>query len=111
MARSRRACPERSRGNPGDAYWQMFFEVFQPQTTNQINKVTSSDRSVPGFPATQHWTGPRVRLSVRERRMKCDNATKFHRKSGVAKWRDLQFNGPPMEMFFGRGTRSPPILL
>ena len=28
-------------------------------------------RSVPGFPATLHWTGPRVRLSVRERRMKC----------------------------------------
>jgi hypothetical protein len=47
------------------------------------------DRSVPGFPATQHWTRPRVRLSVRERRMKCTNATKFHRKSGGAKWRDL----------------------
>jgi hypothetical protein len=26
----------------------------------------------------------------KEGRMKCDNATKFHRKSGVAKWRDLQ---------------------
>jgi hypothetical protein len=25
-----------------------------------------------------------VRLSVRERRMKCTNATKFHRKSGGA---------------------------
>jgi hypothetical protein len=25
--------------------------------------------------------------------MKCINATKFHRKSGGAKWRDLQFNG------------------
>jgi hypothetical protein len=23
--------------------------------------------------------------------MKCDNATKFHRKSGVAEWRDLRF--------------------
>jgi hypothetical protein len=62
--------------------------------------------------------------------MKCDNATKFHRKSGgaqwrdllfiirivesewkrhpplchpdrsVAKWRDLQFYGPLLEMFF-----------
>jgi hypothetical protein len=42
------------------------------------------DRSVPGFPATLHWTSPRVRLSVRERRMKCTNATKFHRKSGGA---------------------------
>ncbi len=42
------------------------------------------DRSVPGFPATLHWAGPRVRLSLRERRMKCTNATKFHRKSGGA---------------------------
>jgi hypothetical protein len=87
------------------------------------------DRSVPGFPATVHWTRPRVRLSVRERRMKCTNATNFHRKSGgaqwrdllfilriiesewkrrpplchpdrsVAKWRDLQFSGPLLEMF------------
>ena len=48
------------------------------------------DRSVPGFPATLHWTRPRMRLSVRERRMKCTNATKFHRKSGVAKRRDLR---------------------
>jgi hypothetical protein len=32
--------------------------------------------------------------------MKCTNATKFHRKSGVAKWRDLQFYGPVLEMFF-----------
>jgi hypothetical protein len=27
----------------------------------------------------------------KEGRMKCTNATKFHRKSGVAKWRDLLF--------------------
>jgi hypothetical protein len=58
------------------------------------------DRSVPGFPATLHRTGPRVRLSVRERRMKCNNATKFHRKSGGAQWRDLQFRRPLLEMFF-----------
>jgi hypothetical protein len=30
--------------------------------------------------------------------MKCTSATKFHRKSGVAKWRDLQFSGPSVEM-------------
>jgi hypothetical protein len=41
-----------------------------------------------------------VRLSVRERRMKCTNATKFHRKSGVAKWRDLRFVGTPLGNFF-----------
>jgi hypothetical protein len=31
--------------------------------------------------------------------MKCTNATKFHRKSGGAEWRDLQFKGPILEMF------------
>jgi hypothetical protein len=35
------------------------------------------DRSVPGFPATQHWTRQRVRLSAKERRMKRVNATNF----------------------------------
>jgi hypothetical protein len=35
----------------------------------------------------------------KEGRMNCDNATKSNRKSGVAQWRDLQFNGPVLEMF------------
>jgi hypothetical protein len=34
--------------------------------------------------------------------MDCDNATKSNRKSGVAQWRDLQFRGPVLEMFFYR---------
>jgi hypothetical protein len=34
--------------------------------------------------------------------MKRTNATKFHRKSGGAERRDLQFNGPILEMFFDR---------
>jgi hypothetical protein len=38
---------------------------FPPQTRNKSN-VTSSDRSVPGFPATQRWTWPRVGLSVKK---------------------------------------------
>jgi hypothetical protein len=42
---ARRACPERSRGNPGDACWPLRFEAFQPQTTGEIKKVTSSERS------------------------------------------------------------------
>src|ERR1700691_4503449 len=66
------------------------------------------DRSVPGFPATLHWTGPRVRLSVRERRMKCTNATKFHRKSGVAQWRDLQCAPRASRIF---RTKSKPLSL
>jgi hypothetical protein len=31
--------------------------------------------------------------------MKCDNATKFNRKSGGAEWRDLQFSRLFLEMF------------
>jgi hypothetical protein len=40
------------------------------------------DRSVPEFPATQHWTRPRMRLSLKERRIMFANATNFNRKSG-----------------------------
>jgi hypothetical protein len=58
--------------------------------------------SRPGFPATQHWTKPRVRLSLKERRITFANATKFNRKSGGAQPRDLQFSGPLLEMFFDR---------
>jgi hypothetical protein len=35
----------------------------------------------------------------KERRMKFSEATTFYRKSGVAKWRDLRFCRPPLEMF------------
>jgi hypothetical protein len=38
MARSRRACPERSRGNPGDACWQMLLRAFRPQTATEDKK-------------------------------------------------------------------------
>jgi hypothetical protein len=37
-----------------------------------------------GFPATLHWTQPRVRFSVGENRMKSVNANKINRKSGEA---------------------------
>jgi putative ABC transport system permease protein len=43
MARSRRACPERSRGNPGNASWQMLLGAFRPQTTTGVKKVTNSE--------------------------------------------------------------------
>ena len=35
-----------------------------------------------------------------ERRMKFAGAIKFHRKSGGAEWRDLQFSGPLLEKTF-----------
>jgi hypothetical protein len=41
-------------------------------------------RASPGFPATLHWTQPRVRFSVGENRMKSVNANKINRKSGKA---------------------------
>ena len=41
--------------------------------------------SRPGFPAVRHWTRLRVRLSLKERRMRSVNATGFHRKSGGTK--------------------------
>ena len=56
----------------------------------QPSPVCHSDRSEPEFPASLHWTGPRVRLSLKERRMTFDNATNFYRKFGVAEGRGLQ---------------------
>src|ERR1700722_19744263 len=47
MARSRRACPERSRRNPGDACWQMLLGAFRPQTTGEEKKITTSEGSGP----------------------------------------------------------------
>src|ERR1700677_1148312 len=41
---------------------------------------------------------PRVRLSVRESRMKLANATNLDRKSGVAQWRDLRFLSPVLTL-------------
>ena len=56
----------------------------------QPSPICHPDRSEPGFPATQHETKPRMRLSLKERRMKSANAIKTYRKSGVAEGRDLQ---------------------
>jgi hypothetical protein len=36
----------------------------------------------PGFPAAQHRRRPRVRLSLKERRVRSANATELYRKSG-----------------------------
>jgi DNA-binding PadR family transcriptional regulator len=63
MARSRRACPERSRRNPGDACWQMILRAFRPRTANEDKQSTSGEadlsrRAVEGFA---------VSLSLRQR--------------------------------------------
>jgi hypothetical protein len=41
--------------------------------------------------------------------MRSVNATKFHRKSGGAKPRDLRFGGPFVEMFFDRASWIPAV--
>src|ERR1700753_4173090 len=75
MARSRRACPERSRGNPGDACWRMLLRAFPPQTTPEDKKVTNSrtcdffDLFVfSAYPAVSQGPGRTVILSEALRR-------------------------------------------
>jgi hypothetical protein len=41
--------------------------------------------------------------------MGCANATRFHRKSGGAQPRDLQFNGPILEMFLPYPSLETPL--
>jgi hypothetical protein len=69
----------------------------EAKRSGEISVLTTSlgnvfRESVPGFPATQHWTKPRVRAFLfKERRMRSANATKIYRKSGVAKsWFDVR---------------------
>src|SRR5882724_5597772 len=106
MARSRRACPERSRRNPGDACWQMLFGAFRPQTIRKIKKVTSSERTRISYsllsPATTHVVLPK------ENHMQLTEAATLDRKIRGSRpvppcpgspWTDLQFRGPFLEMF------------
>jgi hypothetical protein len=64
----------------------------------ETNALSFVIPSVPGFPATQRSTWPRVRLFVKESRMKIANATKLNRKSGVAQWRGPWFLLPFTQM-------------
>ena len=50
------------------------------------------DRSVPEFPTSQHSTAATHATLRQERRRNSIGVTTLNRKSGVAQWRDLQFN-------------------
>jgi hypothetical protein len=47
--------------DPSDACWQMLFQAFQPRTTSQIKKVTSSERSNPSHAPLRH---PHHKLAI-----------------------------------------------
>jgi hypothetical protein len=82
MARSRRACPERSRGNPGNACWQMLLGVFPPQTTTEDKKVTDSERTrISYFTALNRTT---YVVLPEENHMQLAEATTLDKKSGGA---------------------------
>jgi hypothetical protein len=72
----------------GSGRWKRRQQLPCPLATvlslQQPSPCCHPDRSEPGFPATQRETKPRMRLSLKERRMKSANAVKAHRKSGVA---------------------------
>ena len=87
-----------SKGAPG-----LTFETWDPRNRSRLETLPSPLSSRPGFPATQLWTTPRMRLSRKERRMQCANATNLHRKSGGAKPRDLRFHFPTRDP---RGNKS-----
>ena len=103
MARSRRACPERSRGNPGDACWQMLVRAFRPQTTTEAKK-SHKLRAYPDFLPHRSHQRPLVWFSLK--RTTCSRS-KPQLSTGNpgeptfpgAPWRDLQFRGRFLEMF------------
>src|SRR6267154_5712607 len=89
--------PGRSPGLGSVRVVQIRFLKCLGSATTPYEPLPSPLSSRPGFPATLLWTGLRVRLSLKERRMRFVNAIKVHRKSGGAKPRDLQLPGPLLE--------------
>jgi hypothetical protein len=68
--------------DPGDACWQMLFRAFQPQTTGQIKKVTSSERTlISYFTALSSAT---YVVLPKENHMQLTEAATLDRKSGEA---------------------------
>jgi hypothetical protein len=92
MARSRRACPERSRGNPEGAY--LTHAALSFSTTESREQEMFFDRGMMGQRPTQGD----------EERPLSSNRTPWNRRppllSSRAQPRDLQFSGPFVEMFF-----------
>ncbi len=73
------------------------------------NKFVIPTGAYPDFLPRSTRPTQRVRLSIRERRMKFAEATKFNRKSGGAQWRDLRFSSLPSESI--HKTRVPAQVL
>jgi hypothetical protein len=68
VARSRRACPERSRGNPGNASWQMLLAAFRLQATTEDKKSqtpTITKRSTTVQFALRHSTSRQLTVDER----------------------------------------------
>jgi hypothetical protein len=74
-----------------------FFRLFPTEVSSRPKRTRISCHAAPEKVAFAPFR--------KEGRMACISATKFHRKSGGAKWRDLRFRGPLLEMFF-RPERS-----
>jgi hypothetical protein len=74
---------------PSEAEGSAVLRTHSEKTKLSIKMEGHLDRSVPGFPAMQHWKRPRVWLS-KESRMKFANATNSNRRSGAAEWSDLR---------------------
>jgi hypothetical protein len=54
-----------------------------------VSHISRKTSEIPRISCTQHRTRPRVRLSLKERRIKFTEPTKLHRKSGIWGTRDL----------------------
>src|ERR1700732_5348960 len=75
-------------------------------TVLSLSTTLSYLSSRPGFPATLRRTRLRVRLSLKERRMKFINATNLNRKSGGA-YTDFLLHGSHRCRLCGSPQREP----
>ena len=88
--------PLSSRAQPRD------LQFFPPATMLQLSNELSSRPKRTQISYRTALATTTYAAFRRERRMKFPSATKFHRKSGGAEWRDLLFPQTFLEMFFDR---------
>jgi hypothetical protein len=80
--------------NPGLTSWATLSRPFGTQFVSRVltqgfkaaKNAKDGHPSIAPISCTQLWTGPRVRLSFKERRMKCREPRRLHRKSGLPRF-------------------------
>jgi hypothetical protein len=97
-------------GSGRDSYPSQRTRRMGADTAGRTDVFTRGGRmghpSIAPISCTRLWTGPRVRVSFKERRMKCREPTNLHRKSGLVAGIDRKSAFIPPPLLSGRSSEA-----